>query len=216
MSVLNFAAASVNPHWHVPAALQSLEREIVAAQNAIEEWEPYLAYRLSGNGEHIYERGMVTMCIIQTAIIAERAVKTLIAQTQPHTNPKRTHKLIDLYKILGPSVRQQVQAQYEELPESWARYAVENVGEEIESDVEAIMNQASDNFTDWRYTMERGLTTNGIPKLSLKASVAIKFVCWRHLQAWQEGIELADFSPITNVPDIPTLAKDYQRVRSHR
>ena len=204
MSVLNFAAASVNPHWHVPAALQSLEGEIIVAQNAIAEWEPYLAYRLSGQAEHIYERGMVTMCIIQTAIIAERSLKTLIAQTQPHTNPKRTHKLIELYKALGTSVRQQVQAQYEMLPESWARYAVENVGEEIESNVEAVMNQASDNFTDWRYTMERDRTTNGIPKLLLKASVAIKLVCWRHLQASQEGKELVNV-PITNVPYIPPL-----------
>ena len=215
MSVLIFGADSVNPYWHVPAALQSLEGEILAAQNAIAEWEPYLAYRLSGNGEHIYERGMVTPCIIQTAIIAERAMKTLIAQTQPHANPKRTHKLIQLYKALSTSVQQQVQMQYEALPESWARYAVENVGKHIESSVEAVMNQASDNFTDWRYTMERYSTTNGIPKLLLKASVAIKFVCWRHLQAWQEGKELVNFSPITNVPDIPTLPKDYQHVQSH-
>ena len=221
MSVLNFGADSVNPHWHVPAALQSLEGEILAAQNAIAEWEPYLAYRLSGNGEHIYERGMVTLCIIQTAIIAERAVKTLIAQTQPHANPKRTHgthgthKLIQLYKALSTPVQQHVQMQYEALPESWARYAVENIGEEIESSVEAVMSQASDNFTDWRYTMERDRTTNGIPKLLLKASVAIKFVCWRHLQASQEGRELVNFSPVTNVPDIPALPKDYQRVQSH-
>ena len=215
MSVLNFGADSVNPHWHVPAALQSLEGEILAAQNAIAEWEPYLAYRLSGNREHIYERGMVTLCIIQTAIIAERAVKTLIAQTQPHANPKRTHKLIQLYKALSTPVQQHVQIQYEALPESWARYAVENIGEEIESSVEAVMSQASDNFTDWRYTMERDCTTNGIPKLLLKASVAIKFVCWIHLQASQEGRELVNFSPVTNVPDIPALPKDYQRVQSH-
>lgn len=207
MSVLNFAVNSVNPHWHVPAALQSLEGEIVAAQNSIAEWEPYLAYRLSGNSEHLYERGMVTTCIIQTAIIAERSIKTLIAQTQPKTNPKRTHKLIVLYKNLSIPVQQQVQTQYETLPESWAQYAVEKVGETIEDSVEAIMNLASDNFIDWRYTMERSRTTNGIPKLLLKASVAIKFVCWRHLQACQEGRELVNFSPITNVPDIPTLPK---------
>ena len=201
--------------------LQIYLATVLAAQNAIAEWEPYLAYRLSGNGEHIYERGMVTLCIIQTAIIAERAVKTLIAQTQPHANPKRTHgkhgthKLIQLYKALSTPVQQHVQMQYEALPESWARYAVENVGEEIESSVEAVMNHASDNFTDWRYTMERDRTTNGIPKLLLKASVAIKFVCWRHLQASQEGRELVNFSPVTNVPDIPALPKDYQHVQSH-
>lgn len=205
MSVLNFAADSVNPHWHVPAALQSLEGEIIAARNAIAEWEPYLTYRLSGNREHIYERGMVTMCIIQTAIIAERAIKTLIAQTQPKANPKRTHKLIDLYKELSMSVQQQVQTQYEALPEIWARYTVENAGEKTVASVEAILNQASGNFIDWRYTMERNYTTNGIPKLLLKASVAIKFVCWRHLQAYQEGREIVNFSPITNSPDIPAL-----------
>lgn len=210
MSVLNLAADSVNSHWHVTAALQSLEGEILVAQNAIAEWEPYLAYRLAGNGEHIYERGMVTMCIIQTAIIAERAIKTLIAQTQPTTNPKRTHKLNELYKQLSVSVQQQVQMQYDALPEIWARYTVETVGKDTEGSIEAILTQASDNFIDWRYTMERNSTTNGIPKLLLKASVAIKFVCWRHLQAHQEGKEIINFSPITNLPEIPTLPRHYQ------
>ena len=178
IATIDLRGPSANPNWHVPRALHSLEGEIEVAKKVIEMWEPYLNHRLAGNKEHTNELGIVTAAIMLTSVIAERAIKTLIAQTQPNIEPKHIHKLITLFKKLDPSVQQEVQSQFETLPAVWQQYS-------DDTSIEKVLQIADASFVDWRYTMEPKATTGGIPKPVLKAAVAFKMVCWAHLQAWQ-------------------------------
>lgn len=178
MATIYLGGPSANPNWHIPRALHSLEGEIEAAKKVIEMWEPYLNHRIAGNKEHTNELGIATVAIMLTSVIVERAIKTLIAQTQPDVKPEHTHKLLVLFKKLHPSVQQEVQSQFETLPVAWQRYS-------DDISIEKVLRIADASFVDWRYTMEPRATTGGIPKPVLKAAIAFKIVCWTHLQAWQ-------------------------------
>ena len=168
---------SINLHWHVPIALHSLEGEIVAARKVVEIWEPFLRHRVTENKEHVYELGTATTAIILTSIIAERAIKSLIAQTQPNVKPwqlpglkpREHHELSKLFGKLRPEQQQECQMQFQGLPASWLEYWEGD-------DIEDVFRIANSSFVDWRYTMEPKATTGGIPKGVLKAGVAVKKV----------------------------------------
>ena len=78
---------SANPFWNVPRALKSLCGEIEAAQILIRAWEPLLNHRIAGNNEALTEVGIATTCVVTTSLVAERAIKTLIAQAKPQEKP---------------------------------------------------------------------------------------------------------------------------------
>ena len=78
---------SASRFWNVPLALKSLCGEIEAAQILIQAHEPLLRRRLAGSNETLTELGMATMCVVTTSLIAERAIKTLIAQVSPKEKP---------------------------------------------------------------------------------------------------------------------------------
>ena len=191
MSTMYLGGPSVNPHWNVPRALHSLEGEIEAARKVIEVWEPFLQHRLAGNKEHSYELGLATTAVILTSIVAERAIKSLIAQTKPVVKPwqlpglkrKEHHELSKLFGKLQPEQQRECQAQFQQLPAFWPEYWD---GDEIED----VFRIANSSFVDWRYTMEPKATTGGIPKGVLKAAVAVQLICCRHLNSWQ--ISLAE------------------------
>ena len=184
MSPMYLGGPSVNPHWNVPRALHSLEGEIEAARKVIEVWEPFLQHRLAGNKEHPYELGIATTAVILTSIVAERAIKSLIAQTQPGVKPwqlpglkpREHHELSKLFGKLQPEQQRECQTQFQQLPTFWLE---DWDGDEIED----VFGIANSSFVDWRYTMEPKATTGGIPKGVLKAAVAVKLVCWRHLDS---------------------------------
>ena len=186
MSPMYLGGPSVNTHWNVPRALHSLEGEVEAARKVIEVWEPFLQHRLAGNKEHPYELGIATTAVILTSIVAERAIKSLIAQMQPGVKPwqlpglkpREHHELSKLFGKLQPEHQRECQSQFQQLPAFWLEYWD---GDEIED----VFGIANSSFVDWRYTMEPKATTGGIPKGVLKAAVAVKLVCWRHLDSWQ-------------------------------
>lgn len=73
---------SANRSWNVPLALHSLCGEIEAAHLLVQAHEPLLRHRLAGSKQAFTELGIATMCVVITSLIAERAIKTLIAQTR--------------------------------------------------------------------------------------------------------------------------------------
>ena len=78
---------SANPYWNVPLALKSLCGEIEGAKTLIQAHDPLLSHRLAGFKETLTELGIAAMCVVTTGLIAERAIKTLIAQTKPLEKP---------------------------------------------------------------------------------------------------------------------------------
>ena len=182
MDTIHLGGPSINSNWHVPRSLHSLEGEIEAAKKVIELWEPYLNYRIAMNKEHPNELGCATVAVMVTAIVAERALKSLIAQTQPNVAPPKKHRLCTLFGQLSSLVQQELQTQFKTLPSVWQEY--------WEGDcIEKVFHIADNAFVDWRYTMEPKAVTGGIPKGVLKATVAVRMVCLAHLQVWQASLE---------------------------
>ena len=176
---------SANPYWNVPLALKSLCGEIEGAKTLIQAHDPLLSYRLAGFKETLTELGIAAMCVVTTGLIAERAIKTLIAQTKPLEKPWSRkdaidgHNLSELFrKRLNAEDRAAVQHQLETLPVFWKHYA-------DTSTVDRILEIASDNFVDWRYTMEPKGVTGAVPKPLLKVAVAITLVAIHRLTQWQ-------------------------------
>ena len=190
---------SANPFWDAPRALKSLCGEIEAAQILIEAHEPLLNHRLAGNKEALTELGIATTCVVTTSLIAEKAIKTLVAQTKPQEKPwspkllpgVKGHDLSALFKQrLNPMDQNAVQRQLETLPDFWNHYS------ETRS-VEEILDIASDNFVDWRFAAESGGAPGGVPKPLLKVAVAFtleginRLTQWQAMQArtlWREGV----------------------------
>ena len=178
---------SANPFWNVPFSLKSLCGEIEAAQFLIQAHAPLLEQRLADNEEMLTELGLATTCVVTTSLIAEKAIKTLVAQTKHREKPwsprllpgLKGHDLAALFRQrLNPTDQDAVQHQLETLPAFWNHYA------ETRS-LEEILDIASNNFDDWRYAMEGGSPTGGIPKPLLKVSVAFTLVGINRLTQWQ-------------------------------
>lgn len=178
---------SANPFWNVPLSLKSLCGEIEAAQILIQAHEPLLEHRLAGNDELLTELGIATTCVVTTSLIAEKAIKTLVAQTKHREKPwspkllpgLKGHDLAALFRQrLNPADQDAVQRQLETLPAFWNHYA------ETRS-LEEILDIASNNFNTWRYAIERGGATGGVPKPLLKVSVAFTLVGIDRLTQWQ-------------------------------
>ena len=188
---------SANPFWNVPRALKSLCGEIEAAQILIRAWEPLLNHRITGNNEALTEVGIATTCVVTTSLVAERAIKTLIAQAKPQEKPwgpkdrrkgqkgQDGHNLKVLFsQRLDPLDQNAVQRRLEALPDFWSRYAeVDTVGN--------ILDIASDNFVDWRYAAEPGGVTGGVPKPLLKVAVALTLEGIGRLTLWQAANQVA-------------------------
>ena len=179
--------ASANPFWNVPLALKSLCGEIEAAQILIQAHEPLLEHRLAGNEEVLTELGIATTCMVTTSLIAEKAIKTLVAQTKHREKPwsakllpgLKGHDLAALFsQRLNAADQDAVRRQLETLPPFWNHYA------ETRS-LEEILDIASNNFDDWRYAVESGGATGGVPKPLLKVSVAFTLVGINRLTQWQ-------------------------------
>ena len=176
---------SANSSWNVPLALKSLCGEIEAARILIQAHEPLLRRRLAGSNEALTELGVATMCVVATGFIAERAIKTLMAQANPEKkpwSPKRGgggHDLSSLFRDgLHPVDQAAVQHRLKALPSFWSDYAET-------SSVEDILEIASDNFVDWRYAMEPSGASGGVPKPLLKVAVALTLVGIERLIQWQ-------------------------------
>ena len=176
---------SANRYWNVPLALKSLCGEIEAARILTQAHEPLLSHRVAGFRETFTELGIATICVVTTSFIAERAIKTLIAQTKPQEKPWSRKDAIDGHNLSGlfcqrlDAVDQAaVQHQLENLPCFWDHYA-------DTSTAERILDIASNNFVDWRYAMEPKGAAAGVPKPLLKVAVAFTLVGIDRLNQWQ-------------------------------
>ncbi len=172
-----YGGPSINPHWHVPRALHSLEGEIDTAKRIIERLDSFLEQRIAGF-EHVHELGVVSTAIMVSALVAERALKSLIAQTQPTVQPKKTHGLANLFAQLEAPVQEEIRAQYRMMQDWVAHY----------EDIEEVFSVASKSFEAWRYTMEDRTARGGIPRDVLKAGAAVHAICFRYLRMWQREI----------------------------
>ena len=192
---LDLAVASANPHWHVPSSVQSLIGELYVARKVFDLWQPYLHHRLSGQKEHSYERGIATSLIVHAGLIAERSLKSLVAQTQSQWAGTNKHDLWILFELLShqEKVRIKTQFQHPSFASQWSRF----VGPD-DTDVENIINTTRHNFVEWRYTMERSRTGNGLPGPLLKVGAAVVLVCIWHLLTGQHGAEVT--FPINELP----------------
>ena len=171
---------SANPSWHVPRALHSLCGEIAAADTLIRSSEPLWSQRLADQREPITKLGVATTCVVVTALIAEKALKTIIAQTKPQGAPPHSHKLSELFhKNLDVNEQEAVQRELESLPAFWGGYAET-------ATALAILDTASTSFVEWRYAMERG-ATGGMPKPLLTVAVAVTLVGMARLSEWQQA-----------------------------
>ena len=184
---VHLGGPSANPFWNVPLALHSLCGEIEAVQILIRAHLSLQNLRLAENKEATYELGMATMCVVTTSLIAERAIKTLVAQTKPQEKPWspklsaqfQGHELSALFRERLNSVDQEaVRNQLETLPIFWNHYAETRT-------VEDILEVANDNFVDWRYAMEPGGATGGLSKPVLKVAFAFTLVGIERLTRWQ-------------------------------
>lgn len=144
-----------------------------------------MARRLAGQKEALTELGMATMRVVTTSLIAERAIKTLIAQAIPEKKPSNFTKGTDGHdlnllfsQILDPADQAAVQHQLRTLPTFWSKYAET-------SSVENVLSVASTNFVDWRYAMEPSGADGGVPKPLLKVAVALTLVGIDRLIRWQ-------------------------------
>ena len=143
--------------------------------------------RIKTGKESLFELGTATACVVATSLIAERAIKTLIAQVAPNQQPwsgvtrSNRHSLIWLFEQkLDSQVQAEVECQLWTLPEFWIDYAETN-------SVAKILRLSSTNFEDWRYAMEKG-ATGGVPKPLLKVAVALTLVGVSHLTEWQDSM----------------------------
>ena len=166
-------------------ALKSLCGEIEGARILIQAHDPLLSHRLAGFKETLTEFGIATTCVVTTGLIAERAIKTLIAQTKPLEKPWSRKDAIDGHNLRGlfrerlnAEDRMAVQHQLETLPMFWKHYADTSTAADI-------LSIASDNFVDWRYAMEPKGVTGGVPKPLLKVAVAITLVGIHRVTQWQ-------------------------------
>lgn len=172
---------SANPSWHVPRALHSLYGEIEAADTLIRSWEPLLSQRQKDQQEATTELGVATTCVVVTGLIAERAIKTLIAQTSPQGAPPHSHKLSELFREnLAVNEQDAVQRELEALPTFWDGYAET-------ATASAILDVSSTGFVDWRYAMEPTGATGGLPKPLLTVAVAVTLVGMDRLSQWQQA-----------------------------
>ncbi|MXZ01836.1 hypothetical protein F4Y93_14780 [Candidatus Poribacteria bacterium] len=176
---LHLGGPSPNKHWHVPLALHSLVGEIDAAQSLIHIWEPLMEHRIAYSREVTTELGTATGCVVLAGHIAEVALKTLIAQTQPDKAPPIGHDLKRLFNKLEPSSRSEVERRLETLPDYWDQFA------ESES-AEKVFGIARSSFVDWRYVMEPGGAHKGVPKPLLKVAVAVTLLGVNRLDQWQK------------------------------
>lgn len=170
---------SANPFWNVPLTLHSLCGEIEAADILIHAHDPLLNIRLAGIRKTTKELGIATTCVVVTSLVAEKAIKTLIAQTKPQQKLRQTHRLSELFlEELDLAEQDAVQRRYETLPSFWDHY--------VESfTVEGVLDIVSDNFVDWRYATEPGGAQGGLPKPLLKVAVAVTLVGFERLTQWQ-------------------------------
>ena len=185
---LYLGGPSVNCNWHVPVALKSLCGEIEASRFLIRSWEPLLEHRIKTGKESLFELGTATACVVATSLIAERAIKTLIAQVAPNERPwsgvprSDRHSLIWLFQQkLDSRVQAEVEDQLKTLPKFWLDYAEA-------SSVAEILGISNANFEDWRYAMEPSGATGGVPRPLLKVSVALTLVGVSHLAQWQDSM----------------------------
>ena len=172
--ILYLGGRSINPHWHVPLTLHSLEGEIVASMSLIDKMEPYLQLRLNGNGEHTHELGLSVAAIVLTAHVAELSLKSLLAQTHPTEKPRvfGQHELSKLFCALDDLVQSEVEEQFVTMPPEWEEY----IGKEYGDSVAKIFSISDNSFVDWRYVMENG-ASGGMPEGVLKAAAAVRIVC---------------------------------------
>lgn len=176
---------SRNPHWHIPRALHSLCGEIEAADILIHAHEPLLQHRVGGHKEATTELGIATACVVMTSLIAERAIKTLIAQTRPQDSPPRGHSLSELFgRHLPHAIQDEVQRTFESLPSFWPHYLET-------STVQGVLRTTTSNFVDWRYTMEPKSVTGGLPMPLLKVAVAVTLAAIDRLTEWQRANNIA-------------------------
>ena len=136
----------------------------------------------------MFELGTAAACVVATSLIAERSIKTLIAQVAPNEKPwsgvppSNRHNLIWLFQQkLDSQVQADVENQLETLPKFWLDYAET-------SSVADILTISKTNFEDWRYAMEPSGATGGVPKPLLKVSVALTLVGVSHLTQWQDSM----------------------------
>ncbi|MYL10231.1 MAG: hypothetical protein F4015_12365 [Acidimicrobiia bacterium] len=172
---------SPNAHWHVPRALHSLLGEVDTACWLVNRMAPQAEHRLQTGHSLPEEIGTVTICITSISAVAERAIKTLAAQTQP-TAPKRTHKLAVLFNGLDAATKSAVREEFGALPRLWQDEYLSN-----SDTVDGILETANTNFVDWRYTMEPKATEGGIPKPLLAVCAATTLVGIRMLREWQKA-----------------------------
>lgn len=175
--------------------MQSLIGEIFLARKNFDLWQPYLARRLETGKEHTFERGIATSLIVQTSLIAERSIKTLLAQVDPDWQGAKKHNLQLLFDQLDPVDKQRVETQFKNpsFASNWIRFH--------DSDRETVQSTiaiANNNFEDWRYTMERDRTSHGIPGPLLKSAAAISLVCIWHLLKVQDSVD--PHFPIKDLP----------------
>lgn len=202
--ILDLRGESINPYWHVPFALQSLIGEIHVAIQIVSLHEPYFEHRTSGKGEHTHELGIATIETVIVAIVAERALKSLFAQTSPNDKPPRSrkHTLRDIFDKLDTSVQQAVESRFGNMPIEWEQYF--EGGNVTGNDVAHILEVTNTTFNDWRYSMEPKSTPDALsmPKALLRASAAVWMVCaseilkWQHPQTTQSQMDsLCDLLP---------------------
>ena len=185
LGAIYLGGPSANPHWHIPRALHSLYGEIEAADMLIRACEPLMGQRLAGDGEQTAELGIATTTVVLTSLIAERALKTLIAQTKPHAPVPHSHELSALFgNGLDATEQDAVQRRLETLPRFWDNYAAS-------STAASVLDIASNNFVDWRYTMEPRKVTGGMPKPLLAAAIAVTLVGIERLTQWQAANGIA-------------------------
>ena len=178
---LYLGGPSANPTWNVPVALHSLYGEIEAADLLVRQWEVHLDLRLSGKPTSSQELGFATTCIVVTSLVTERALKTLIAQSKPDDDVPRSHNLSDLFhKSLRRTEQESVQRRLEALPRLWRDFTETSTAAHL-------LGMASNNFVDWRYAMEPGGATGGIPKPLLAVAISVTLVGIDLLSSWQNA-----------------------------
>ena len=192
---LDLKSPSVNPHWNVPLSIQSLIGEIVLARKNYDLWQIYLRQRIDTGPGHPHEIGIATSLIIQTSLIAERSLKTLLAQTNSTWNGANEHDLSKLFRKLSDDDQQRIQLQFNHpcFEANWLR-----LHEEKGDKVKDLLEIAKNNFRDWRYWMEGRPTGGGIPGPLLKVCAAAVLVCIWHLLVEQRIADLR--FPINDLP----------------
>ena len=178
ISDVNLRGSSANPYWHVPRALHSALGEIEAAKHLISLWEPYRDHRLREGSEDTLELGLATCAVINTALIVEKALKTLLALQVSGSRPRRWHSLNDLFDELEPNTKQDICVAFREVVRR-------NEGYWEDDDFDSVLTTASATFVKWRYGAEPNGATGGIAKGVLLAGLAIVCVGVTRLTQWR-------------------------------